>query len=119
MTIEQEDATVHPFMLRQFLHDAASRRIIQDGRSKRFRFGELGHLDYWEKFAETVDYAREYSRCEANADYIGIPRTSIEAFQFKPSDAPLLIAEDRFRGAADRRASRCKTFCSDSTPLAI
>ena len=31
MTIEQEDTIVHPFILRQFLHNTASRRISQDG----------------------------------------------------------------------------------------
>ena len=33
MTIEQEDTIVHPFVLRQFLHNTAYRRISQDGRS--------------------------------------------------------------------------------------
>ena len=56
MTIEQEDTIVHPFIHRQFHHNAASRRIILDGRSKKFYFGELGHLDFWDKFVETVDY---------------------------------------------------------------
>ena len=44
MTIEQEDTIVHPFVLRQFLHNTASRRISQDGRSQKFHLGELGHL---------------------------------------------------------------------------
>ena len=50
MTIEQEDKIVHPFMLRQFPHNTASRRISQDGRSKKFHLGELGHIDLWEQF---------------------------------------------------------------------
>ena len=103
MTIEQEDTIVHPFVLRQFLHNTASRRIIHDGRSKKFHFGELGHLDFWEQFVETVDYARELSRSKANVDYLGILRSNYEAYPLKSSDTPLHIAEDRFRGAADLR----------------
>ena len=45
MTIGQEDTIIHPFVLRQFLHNTASRRISQDGRFKKFHLGELGHLD--------------------------------------------------------------------------
>ena len=103
MTIEQEDTIVHPFVLRQFLHNTASRRISQDGRSKKFHLDELGHLDFWEQFVEAVDYAREFSRSKANVDYLGLIRVNYEAYPLKPSDAPLHIAEDRFRGAADRR----------------
>ena len=62
MTIEQVDTIVHPSVLRQFLHNAASRRISQDGRSKKFHFGDIGHLDFWEQFVEAVDYVREFSR---------------------------------------------------------
>ena len=57
MTIEQEDTIVHPFVLRQFHHNTASRRISLDGRSQKFHLGELGHLDFWEQFVEAVDYA--------------------------------------------------------------
>ena len=103
MTIEQEDTIVHPFVLGQFLHNAASRRISQDERSKKFHFGDLGHLNFWEQFVEAVDYAREFSRCKANVDYLGLLRVNYEAYPLKPSDAPLHVAEDRFRGAADRR----------------
>ena len=103
MTIEQEDTIVHPFVLRQFLHNTASRRISQDGRSKKFHIGELGHLYFWEQFVEAVDYAGEFSHCKANVDYLGLLRVNYEAYPLKPSDAPLHIAEDRFRGAADRR----------------
>ena len=103
MTIEQEDTIVHPFVLRQFLHNTASRRISQDGRSQKFHLGELGHFDFWEQFVEAVDYAREFLRCKANVDYLGLLRVNYEAYPLKPSDAPLHIAEDRFRGAADRR----------------
>ena len=103
MNIEQEDTIVHPFILRQFLHNTASHRIIQDRRYKKFHFGELGHLDFWAQFVETVDYAREVSGSEANVDYFGLQRVNFEAYQLQPSDAPLHIAEDRFRGDADRR----------------
>ena len=103
MTIEQEDTILHPFILRQFLHNAASRRISQDGRSKNFHFGELGYLDFWEKFVEAVDYANESSRSKADVDYLGLLRANYEAYPLKPIDAPLHITEDRFRGAADRR----------------
>ena len=48
MTIKHEDTIVQPFVLRQFLHNTASRRISQDGRSMMFHFGVLGHLDLWE-----------------------------------------------------------------------
>ena len=103
MTIEHEDTVVHPFIIRHFLHNTASRRIIQDGRSKKFHFGELSHLDFWEQFVETVDNAREVSGSEANVDYFGLLRANFEAYPPKPSDAPLLITEDRFSRAADRR----------------
>ena len=55
MTIVQEDMIVHPFVLRQFHHNTASCCISQGGRSKKFHFGELGHLDFWEQFVETYD----------------------------------------------------------------
>ena len=116
MTIEQEDTIVHPFVLRQFLHNTASRRISQAGRSQKFYFGEFGYLDFWEQFVEAVDYARECSSCKANVDYIGLLRVNYEAYPLKPSDAPLHIAEDRFRGVA---SSRYQTLSSDSTPPAI
>ena len=80
MTIEQEDTIVHPFILRQFLHNTASRRISQDGRSQKFHLGELGHLDFWEQFVEVVDYAREFSRCKANVVYLGLFRVNYEAY---------------------------------------
>ena len=95
MTIEQEDAIVHPFILRLLIHNTASRRIIQDGRSKKFHFGELGHL-------ETVNYTREASGSEANVDYLGLPWVDFEAYPLRPSDAPLHIAEDPIM-RADRR----------------
>ena len=103
MTIEQEDMIIHPFVLRQFLHNTASRRISQDGTSKKFYLGELGHLDFWDQLIEAVDYAREFSRSKANVDYLGLLLSNYEAYPLKPIDAPLHIAEDRFRGAADRR----------------
>ena len=103
ITIEQEDAIVHPFILRQFFHNAASFRIMQDGRSKKSHFGELGLLEFWEQFVETVDYTKEVSSSEANVDYLCLLRVSFGAYLPKASDAPLHIAEDRFRGAADRR----------------
>ena len=119
MSIVQADAIVHPFILRQFLDKAASRRIIQDGRSKKFHIDELGHLDFWELFVKTVDYAREFSRSEANVDYLGLLRNNFEAYPLKPSDALLHIAEGRFKVAADRRVIEIPTFSSDSTPLVI
>ena len=103
MTNLQEDTIVHPVVLRQFLHNTASRRISLDGRSKKFHFGELIHLDFWEQLVEAVDYARESSSSKANVDYLGLLRVNYEAFMLKPRDALLHIAEDRFRGAADRR----------------
>ena len=103
MTIEKEDTIVHPFVIRQFLHNAASRRISQDRRSKKYHFGALGHHDFWEQFVEAVDYAKEFSRCKANEGHLGLLRFNYEAYPLKPSDAPLHIADDRFRGAADRR----------------
>ena len=80
MTIEQEDTIVHPFILRQFLHNSASRHISQDGRSQKFHLGELGHLDFWEQFVEAVDYVREFSRCKANVDYLGLLLVNYEAY---------------------------------------
>ena len=103
MTIEQEDTIVHPFVLRQYLHNVASRRISQDGRFKKFHFGELGHLDLWGQYVDAVDYAKEFSLSKANADYLGLLRVNYEVYPLKPSDAPLHIAVDRSRRAADRR----------------
>ena len=103
MTIEQEVAIVHPFVLRQFFHNTASRRISQDGRSKKFHFVELVHLEFWEQTVEDVVYAREFSRSMANVEYLGLLRVNYESYPLKPSDAPLFIAEDRFMGEADRR----------------
>ena len=87
MTIEQEDSIVHPFIHRQFLHNRASRRIIQDWKSKMFHFGELGHLDFKEQFIETVDNAREFPFSEANVDYPGFLQAIFEAYPLRPSDA--------------------------------
>ena len=101
MTIEQEDTIAHPFILRQFLHDAASRCIILDWRSMMLFLGKLGHLEYWEQFVETVHHAREVSGSEAHIDYLGLPWVYIEAFVLQLSNAPLYIVQDRFRGAAD------------------
>ena len=103
MTIELEYTIVHPFILRQYLHKTASRRISQDGRFRKFHFGELVHLDFWEQFVEAVDYVREYSRSTANVDYLGLLRVNYEVYPLNRSETPLHIAEDRFRGAADRR----------------
>ena len=97
--MELEGTIVHPFIFRQFLHNTASRRIIQDGRSKKFHFDQLGHLE----FVETVVYTRNVSGIKANDDYIGLLRVNFEAYPLELSDAPLHIAEDRFRGATDRR----------------
>ena len=47
MIIDQEDTIVHPFVLRQFLHNTASRRISQDWRSNKFNFYEPGYLDFF------------------------------------------------------------------------
>ena len=101
MTIEQADTIVHPFVLIKFLHNTASRLISQDGRSKKFHFCELGYLDFWEQFIEAVDYAREFSISKANVHHLGLLRVNYEAYSLKPIDAPLHIAVDRFRGAAD------------------
>ena len=38
MTIEQKATIVHPFVLRHFVHNTASRCISQDGRSKKLYF---------------------------------------------------------------------------------
>ena len=67
MTIEQEGTIVHPFMLGQFLHNAATRCIIQDGRSRKLHLGKLDPLEFWEQCA---DHAREYSGSELLVDYV-------------------------------------------------
>ena len=72
MTTVHEDTIVHPFMLRLSLHSTASRRIIQDGRSKKFQFGELGHRDFWEHFVEVGS--------EANVDYLDPLLVNFETF---------------------------------------
>ena len=66
-------------------------------------FGELGHLDFWEQLVEIVDYARLFYRIVENVDYLDLLRANFEAYPFKPNDAPLHLAKDRFKGSADRR----------------
>ena len=87
MTIEQVGTNVYCFIVSRFLNNTASRRIIQDGRSQKFYFGEFGHLDFLEQFVETVDYAREASGSEANVDYLGLRRVIFVAYPLKPSDS--------------------------------
>ena len=91
----------HPFILGQFLHDAASHCIIQDGRSKMLHLGKLGHLEFCEQYVETVNHAREASGIKAHIDYLGLPWVYFEAYSLQLSDTPLHITEDRFWGAAD------------------
>ena len=100
MTIEQEGTIVHLFMLGQFLHNAATRCIIQDGRSRKLHLGKLGPLESWEQCA---DHSREYSGSEFHVDYLGFLGTHFEASPLQLSDSPLHISEVRFRVAADRR----------------
>ena len=119
MTIEQEDTIVHPFVLRQFLHNTASRRISQDGRSQKFHLGEFGHLDFWEQFDEAVDYAREFFRCKANVDYIGLLRVNYEAYPLKPSVHLCTSLRTDSGEPPIVASSRYQTFSSESTPLAI
>ena len=57
MTIEQAVTIAHPFMLGHILHDAASRCIIQDGRSKKFHLRKFGHLEF-RVGGTKVQYAR-------------------------------------------------------------
>ena len=92
MIIEHKDTIAHPFILEQFLHDAVSRCIIKDRRSKKFHLGKLGHFEFWEQYVETVNHAREVSGSEARINYLGLPWVYIEAYQL--SDSPLHIAED-------------------------
>ena len=108
MAIEQGDTIVHFFILRQFLHNTASPRVIQDGRSKKFYFGDLGLLDFWEQFVEIVDYAGKFFRCGDNIDYLGLLRVNFEAYPPMPCDAPLHIAEDRFRGKNEKKMKMCE-----------
>ena len=105
VTIKQQDTIVHPFIFGQFLHDAASCCIIQDGRSKKFHLGKLGHIEFWEQYVETVNHTREVSGSEAHIDYLGLPWVYFEAYPLQLSDTPMHIAEDQFRGAADRRVN--------------
>ena len=55
------------------------------------------------KYVETVNYSRVVSGSETHIDYLGLPWVFLEAYQLQLNDTPLHIAEDRFRGAADRR----------------
>ena len=103
VTVEQNDTIAHSFILGQFLHNAASRCIIQDGRFKKFHLGKLGHLEFWEQYVETVTHASDASSSEAHIDYLGLSRVYFKAYLLQLSDTPLHIDESRFRGAADRR----------------
>ena len=68
-TMKQEHAIVHRSILGQFLHDAASRCIFHDGRSKKFHLGKLGHLVLWQ---QDVDHTRKVSGRQAYIDYLGL-----------------------------------------------
>ena len=103
MTSEQEITIVHPSILGQFRHDAASRCIIWDGIPKKFHLGTFGHLEFWEQYVVTVNHAREVSSCEDHVDYLGLLWVYFEANPLQLSDTSLHIAEDRFRRATDRR----------------
>ena len=103
MIVEQEDTIVHPFILGKFLHDAASCCINQNGKTKKFHHCKLGHPEFCEQYVETVDYAKDVFGSDAYVDYLGLPWVYFEAYPLSLSDTPLHIAEDRFRGAADRR----------------
>ena len=105
VTIEKDDMNAHPFIFGQFIHDAVSRCVIQNGRSKKFNFCKFAHLELWNQYVETVDHAREAS--------------GSEAYPLQLRDTHLHVAEDRFNGAADRASSQYQTFISDSTPQAI
>ena len=118
VAIEQKDTIAHPFILGQFLHDAAARCIIQDERSKKFHLGKLGNLEFWEQYVERVNHAREPSGSEAHIDYFGLHCVYFEAYPLQISDTPLHIAEDRFRGPPIIATSRYQTFSSDCTQLA-
>ena len=113
MTIEQVDTIVHTFILRQFLHNSASRRIIQNGRSRKFHYGELCHLDFWKQFVDTVDNAR--------------PTLIISAF-YRLTPRPIRLSPVMHRCTSlmtdlgehpIAASSRYQTFSSESTPLAI
>ena len=100
MTIELDNKIVHPFIFGKLLHDATARRIIQDGRSKKFHLGKLGNLKFWEQYVKTVNHVSDR---EANVDYLGLHWAYFEAYPPELSDARLHINEDRFRIVADRR----------------
>ena len=67
-------------MLGQLLHDAASRCIIQDERSRKFHLGKFGHLEFWDKYNVTVNHTRLFSGSEAHTVYLGLPWVYFEAY---------------------------------------
>ena len=72
--------------------------ILNSGwRSKKFHLCKLGHLEFWEQYAETANHEKEVFGSEAHIDYLGLPWDYFEANQLQPSDTPLHISEDRFR----------------------
>ena len=77
--------------------------IIQDGRSRKFHLGKLGHIEYLVQYVATANHAREVVGSEAHIDYLCLPWAYFEVYPLKLNDAHLYIVEKRFRGAADRR----------------
>ena len=116
LTIEQEDTITHPFILGQLHHDAASRFIILDERSQKFH---LVHFQLWEQYVK-MSTTRE--KLEAAR-----PTLLISVFHGSTS-TPICLNSDLHLSSSLRTdsveppifgSSRCQTFCSDCTPLAI
>ena len=107
-------------MLGQFLHDAASRGIIQDRRFKKFHLGEFGHLDFWKQYAEADHHVREGSDSETHVDHICIFRFYFQVNPHQPSDAPIRTSQRTDSGEPPNVASsQIQTLSSDSNQLAI
>ena len=113
MTIEQEDAIVHSFILGQFLQNAAFRCIIHGGISKKFHLGKLGHLEFWEQYVESVEHARPTLIMSVFFGFASRPTRFNSVIQLCTSmridsGEPPIVASSRYQ-----------TFSPDSTPLAI
>ena len=118
MTIEQEDAIVHPFVLRQFLHNTASRRIRQDERTKQILVSSVT-LIYVSSSLKLLTTRENFPAARPTliiTVFFGLTMRPIRLSPVKhlctslrtDSAEPPIVASSRYQ-----------TFSSDSTPLAI
>ena len=119
MTIELEDTIVHPFILGQFLHNTECRRIIQDGRSKKFHFVSSVTLTSGSSSLKLLSTREKFPAAKPTIIiYVFFGLTSRP---IRLSSVMLLCTSLRTVSGESPIASssRYQIFSSDSTPMAI